>query len=440
LDLVQERQQLSESVINEVSKGWGSKQIHTGPALVIPYYQMIQGEDKSKPPVKSKTQIVIFPEQLSVDGNLNTEEKYRSLYKVLLYNTSLTVKGSFKLPESTLTNINADDILWNEASVIMGISDLKGINAEISLLWNSKSTPLTPGMSDISFSSQPIFQEENDYALPRNDYQTYNVTTGLQGKIAVDATKQNYDFSYTLKLRGSKALLFAPLAKSNKVHIQSKFPDPVYYGGFLPDHTTNTQGFDATWNILEYNKSTPAFVKQNTHISLGDNIFGVEIKVLVDNYAKTHRAGKYMILFVILTFLVVFLTEIVQRIHIHIFQYTLIGLALAIFFTLLLSVSEFWGFDLAYAGAAAATISLIFLYSLGMFKHRKSSLLLLGLMVALFGYIYTIIQLEKTALLAGSIGLFVIIAMTMYVTRKIKWFEDGEETNECATKPINTID
>jgi inner membrane protein len=223
---------------------------------------------------------------------------------------------------------------------------------------------LTPGMSDISFSSQPISQEENDYALPRNDYQTYNVTTGLQGKIAVDATKQNYDFSYTLKLRGSKALLFAPLAKSNKVHLQSKFPDPVYYGGFLPDHTTNTQGFDATWNILEYNKSTPAFVKQNTHISLGDNIFGVEIKVLVDNYAKTHRAGKYMILFVILTFLVVFLTEIVQRIHIHIFQYTLIGLALAIFFTLLLSVSEFWGFDLAYAGAAVATISLIFLYCL----------------------------------------------------------------------------
>ncbi len=133
-----------------------------------------------------------------------------------------------------------------------------------------------------------------------------------------------------------------------------------------------------------------------------------------------------MILFVILTFMVVFLTEIVHRIHIHIFQYTLIGLALAIFFTLLLSISEFWGFDLAYFGAAAATIGLIFLYSLGMFKNKKSSGLLFGLMVALFAYIYIIIQLKKTALLAGSIGLFVIVALTMYVTRKIKWFEEGD--------------
>ncbi|MFZ1456234.1 MAG: inner membrane CreD family protein, partial [Saprospiraceae bacterium] len=150
-------------------------------------------------------------------------------------------------------------------------------------------------------------------------------------------------------------------------------------------------------------------------------------RVLIDNYAKTYRAGKYMILFVILTFLVVFLTEIVERIHIHIFQYTLIGLALAIFFTLLLSISEFWGFDLAYSGAAVATIGLIFLYSLGMFRNKRSSALLLGLMVALFAYIFIIIQLEKTALLAGSIGLFVIIALTMYVTRKIKWFEENND-------------
>jgi inner membrane protein len=134
-----------------------------------------------------------------------------------------------------------------------------------------------------------------------------------------------------------------------------------------------------------------------------------------------------MILFVILTFLVVFITEIVERINIHIFQYTLIGLALAIFFTLLLAISEFWGFDLAYSGAATATIGLIFLYSLGMFKNKRSSALLLGLMASLFAYIYTIIQLEKTALLAGSVGLFIIIALTMYVTRKIKWSE-GEET------------
>jgi len=423
LDLVQERQRLSESVTNDVAKGWGSKQIHTGPALVIPYYHYIQGEDKTKPPVKTKTQLIVFPETLSVDGKIDTESKYRSLYKVLLYKSALNIKGNIKIPDAALTNIKTEDLLWDEASLIMGVSDPKGINGEISLNWNGKPANLNPGMNDISFIVDQTNENLKEEFVTNYDYDAPRINTGLQAKILLDAATETYDFSYNLDLRGSKALLFAPLAKSTKVHLNSAFPDPVFYGGFLPDHTTDDSGFDANWNIFEYNKSIPAFIKDNTSISLGDNLFGVEIRVLIDNYAKTYRAGKYMILFVILTFLVVFLTEIVERIHIHIFQYTLIGLALAIFFTLLLSISEFWGFDLAYSGAAAATIGLIFLYSLGMFRNRKSSGLLLGLMVALFAYIYIIIQLEKTALLAGSIGLFVIIALTMYVTRKIKWFE-----------------
>lgn len=436
LDLVRERQRLSESVTNEVAKGWGNKQTHTGPALVIPYFHYIQGEDKTKPPVRTKTQLIVFPETLAVDGQIETESKYRSLYKVLLYKTGLMVKGNFKLPDATLTNIKAEDLLLNEASIIMGVSDPKGINAEISLNWNGKPATLNPGMNDIYFTVNQTNENLKEEFVTNYDYDAPQINTGLQAKIALDAATQIYEFSYNLDLRGSKALLFAPLAKSNTVHIKSAFADPVFYGGFLPDHKTDSKGFDANWNVFEYNKSIPAFIKDNPSISLGDNLFGVEIRVLIDNYAKTYRAGKYMILFVILTFLVVFLTEIVEKINIHIFQYTLIGLALAIFFTLLLSISEFWGFDLAYTGAAAATIGLIFLYSLGMFKNKKSSGLLLGLMVALFAYIFIIIQLEKTALLAGSIGLFVIIALTMYVTRKIKWFEESEP-NQIENETIN---
>lgn len=428
LDLVQERQKLSESVTNEVAKGWGNKQVHTGPALVIPYYHYVQSEDKTKPPVKTKTQLIVFPENLNIDGKIDTESKYRSIYEVLLYKSDLKIKGNFKMPDNALTNIKNEDLLLEEASLIMGVSDPKGINGAISLLWNGKPATLSPGMTDVSFLSDQSYEDTKSEFLTINDPYVSSIKTGLQAKVPLDETSQFFEFTYNLELRGSKALLFAPLAKSTMVHLNSTFPDPVFYGGFLPEHNTNSEGFDAKWNIIEYNKSIPAFIKDNTSISLGDNLFGVEIQVLIDNYTKTYRAGKYMILFVILTFLVVFLTEIVEQINIHIFQYTLIGLALAIFFTLLLSISEFWGFNLAYSGAAVATIGLIFLYSLGMFKNKKSSALLLGLMVALFSYIYIIIQLEKTALLAGSIGLFVIIALTMYVTRKIKWFEESNAT------------
>ena len=131
-----------------------------------------------------------------------------------------------------------------------------------------------------------------------------------------------------------------------------------------------------------------------------------------------------MILFIVLTFLVVFLTEVVYRLRIHIFQYILIGLALVLFFTLLLSVSEFTGFNTAYILSALSTITLLYFYSLSVFQNKKSSLILLVLLMSLFVYIFLIIQLETMALLAGTLGLFVILAATMYATRSIKWYEE----------------
>jgi inner membrane protein len=130
-------------------------------------------------------------------------------------------------------------------------------------------------------------------------------------------------------------------------------------------------------------------------------------------------------LIISLTFLVVFLTEVIQQIKLHLFQYALIGLALVIFFSLLLSFSEIIGFDKSFAIASAATIGLIFTYSLSIYSQRKSSVILLVLLVLIFGFVYTIIQMEESSLLVGSLGLFTILAATMYATRKIKWYEEG---------------
>ena len=430
LDLIDERQKLSESVINEVSTGWGAEQIHTGPALIIPYYHFVPNVDKTKPIVKTKTNLILMPESLHIDGSVTTESKYRSLYKVLLYKSGMKINGSFKVPDDKITNIKQEDLLLDEAFLIMGIKDPKGINNKIDIQWNNQQLTLHPGMENISFNINP--QVSTGQSTEVGYYGSQHISgfkTGLHTKTPVDLNNKEYTFSYQLDIKGSKGLMFAPLGKSTEVHLKSAFTDPVFTGGFLPEHKTDANGFDARWKILEYNKSLPSFQKDNDIIDLGDNVFGVKIRHLIDNYAKSYRAGKYMILFIILTFLVVFLTEIVERIRIHIFQYTLIGFALAIFFTLLLSISEFYGFDAAYFGAAIATIGLIFLYSLGMFRNRKSSVILMVLLCSLFGYIYLIIQLEKTALLAGSVGLFVIIAATMYVTRRIKWFEESASNN-----------
>ncbi len=426
LDLVRERQNLNTSVKNEVAESWGKDQTISGPALVIPYKTLIKDENGKKLSSQNNN-FILLPEKMSVIGDLTTQSKSRSLYDVLLYNTLLSVEGEFTLPDVNALGLHDVEWFFNDAFVITGISDMKGINSKIELLWNGAKSNFRPGMNGISFRNDlPDIVDDVNYEFVEGR-NVKSLNGGLQASVKIDPSNGKYTFKYNLNINGSQALHFLPLAKENTVTLESSFPDPNFTGAFLPIHSTNSEGFKATWQVYEYNRSIPPYYTTSEIIEAGQSSFGLKIDYIIDHYSKSNRSVKYMFLIVALTFLVVFLTEIVRKKPIHIFQYILIGLALAIFFVLLLSVSEFIGFDKSFLMASLATILLIYLYSIGMFNHKKSSLLLLALLVLLFGYIYTIIQLEKTALLIGSIGLFVIIAATMYATRKIDWYEGQKE-------------
>lgn len=426
LDLVRERKNLNESVKNEVALGWGGKQIVSGPFLVIPYRAKYLSEDK-KTMKETKKNLILFPDKINTIGDVTTVSKHRSIYPVLLYKSDLNMSGQFTIPDENKTKIAKSDLLFGEASIILGLADIKGIQDNIDFDWNNVKLDFSPGSGAVKINAQ--FPANYGSYMYNGNYMQQPLEQpidlkGLQAFPKMDGISSNYSFNIKLNFRGFEGLMFAPIAKTTFVNIKSKFTDPNFTGNFLPDQKTGKDGFDAKWKVLEYNKSLPDFQKGDDQITIGDNLFGVKIQYPVDNYDKTSRAGKYMILFIALTFLIVFLTEIVQKLRIHIFQYLLIGLALAIFFTLLLSISEFLGFDISYLISSISIIAMLFLYSLEMFHNRKSSYLLLGLLVSMFLYIYVIIQLEKTALLFGSIGLFIVLALTMYVSRKIKWYEN----------------
>jgi inner membrane protein len=150
-------------------------------------------------------------------------------------------------------------------------------------------------------------------------------------------------------------------------------------------------------------------------------LFGVKLIKTVDEYQQNERASKYGFLVIGLTFLIFFLIQTVSKINIHIFQYTMIGLALVMFYTLLISITEHSSFSFAYSIAATAVIALISLYSYSILKNRKFSLFITLALTALYSFIFVIIQLEDYALLVGSIGLFLILAAVMYFSRKIDW-------------------
>ncbi len=428
-DLVEERSKLNDEVSDDVASSWSGDQLISGPYLSIPY--LLKKETTNDKTLNEKSTIILVPDSLNLTGNVTTESKSRSIYNVLLYNADINLEGNFNLNSINELKINTQNILWEEAFLSFNISDPKGIREEVFLKLNSQKIKMLPGMNGIQISSvrNPSAKSMNKI-LNRVLNSEGSVMSGLHSKINITTESTQYNFSIPIKFKGSRGLVFAPTAKKSSFKITSPFTDPSFLGEYLPEHNLSDSGFTAQWNILEYNKTLPNYFLDTKTIQLGESIFGINIQNPINHYSKTERASKYLILFIIVIFLSMFITEIYHKIQVHIFQYGMIGLSIIIFFALLLSISEFLSFDYSYILGSCAVTTLIFLYSRSVFSSTKSSNLLSGLVILFFTFIFIIIQLEQTALLVGTIMLFIILASTMYVTRNIKWNENSANNNK----------
>ncbi|HZV69933.1 MAG TPA: cell envelope integrity protein CreD [Saprospiraceae bacterium] len=417
ISLVQERSSRKMQVTNEVSSKWGQLQTVTGPYIEIPYLEELKFNDKTSELIEHT--LYYFPSALETTGSMTPVVKKRSIFKVILYESELDIRGTFNYPDLKALNISPDKILWDKATIHLAITDLSGISTQVNFQMGDTLIPMT--------AAAPTGLKLN------NGLMCY-----LPGGVTQNET---LDFRIRLNLKGSQGIYFAPVAGNNKVKLTSTWPSPKFEGQFLPDTSTiNDKGFEASWTILDINRQitqqwtdvTPQTFQNATASRYTDQygyntstpntpVFGVELFDTVDHYTKNERTVKYAFLLITLTFAVYFFCEVLKKQRVHPLQYGLVGAALVIFFVLLLSLSEHLGFDPAYFIASFATILLITLYSRSIFSEKRYATLAGGLLVVLFGFIYIILQLEDFALLAGSIALFVIIALIMYLTRKVKW-------------------
>ncbi len=225
-------------------------------------------------------------------------------------------------------------------------------------------------------------------------------------------------------MQGSEQLEFLPLGGETKVDIKSRWSSPSFTGAYLPNTREVTDGFSANWSISSFGRSYPQqWVDGETDQQTILNArFGVSLIQSVDFYTKIDRTIKYAVMFIAITFLAFFLFEILSKIKIHPFQYLLVGFALALFYLLLLSFSERFGFLPAYVISTMATIGLIASYSAKVLKANKKASIVSALLALLYSYLYVIVQLEDLALFYGSILLFALLALTMYLTRNIDWY------------------
>ncbi|RFZ92118.1 cell envelope integrity protein CreD [Mucilaginibacter conchicola] len=406
-DLIFERAARQSEVVKEIADSWSGEQTIKGPVLVVPYKRIVKAIDGDKKEFDKEIieNLYLLPENLKMDAAVKTDKLHRGMFEAVVYNSSVKVSGNFGKPDLAALSLTPDQLVWDKARIEFSISDLKGLKNNPII--NAAGQHLT---AEPSFNAHPVFDG------------------GLQTNINLATVKEaGFTFDFTLDLKGSQEMHFMHLGKTTDVSVKGNWSSPSFDGRYLPDERhMDTAGFKANWRMLYYNRPYPQqWVVDNNVLNddkkLENASFGVKLRLPVDQYQKITRTSKYAILIVLLTFVSLFLTEVIRKQRVHPFNYVLIGAAMVIYYTLLLSFSEQIGYNFAYLIASAATIGLVSVFIASLLKNKAAAGLFALILSIIYIFIFVIIQLEDLALMIGSIALFIIVALLMYFSRKINW-------------------
>lgn len=399
-DIIRERIDLSEKVKNELYMQWGGKQVVSGPVLNVPFTYSVLG-DYNQPAGEREGIAHFLPETLEMNGELFPQTRKRGIYKVVVYEARLRLTGNFSPPDISSMDVQNARYNWDAAYFTIGISDMRGIKNLPELTINGENYKVEPGVADAD-----LFQ------------------SGMTIKARSVPLEKPMNFEIELVMNGSEDISVEALGKTSKVSMKSGWTEPSFTGGFLPtDRQVTAQGFTADWLVTHLNRNFPQQWidrRYNTH----EAVLGVQLLIPVDHYQKSMRSVKYAILFIALNFIIFIFIEIRSKTRIHPFQYSMVAFALLLFYVLLTSIGEQIGFNLAYLVSAIAVTLLISWYAYSILKNKRMAIWVTLLQTGLYLFLFTILQLQDYALLAGSIGLFVILAIIMRASQKIRWYSE----------------
>lgn len=407
-NLISERSERKNDVVTEVTNTWGTDIHFYGPILKVPYKieseTTIIDSNTKKTSIQKSTSIdyaYFFPDELQNKTKIEkVSDIKRSLYNPIVFKANMSFNGNFKDLDFEKNGIKKENVIWNKATIIIKTTNLKSIKSDLKVKIN-----------DTNYSMEAKSDEGDALfgTLETNIFSIENVN--------------KIDFNFNMKYNGSNSVQFIPIGKTTTTSLDANWDSPSFIGNFAANDTTKSitkEAFHADWKILHINRP---FAQQ--HIgripSIDNYSYGVKLIETVDQYQQNERASKYGFLVIGLTFLIFFLIQTISKIGIHVFQYTMIGLALIMFYTLLISITEHSSFTIAYIIAAISVVIMQVMYSISILKSRKFPLFIGTALSILYSFIFVIIQLENYALLVGSIGLFLILGSVMYFSRKIDW-------------------
>ena len=419
LNLIEERQGNKEKVITEISDKWSGKQTIYGPFIEVTYMENVN--DAQGKVVKQQMKKYISANDLNINGTIDTQLKSRSIYEAVVYNSKLNINSKFKNYSDMLAEMEVSPENVVSTKIVFGISDSKGYENKVIVQSNNKNYPLNMDNSTSTIDIQPEVRAEN------GEYSEQTTTTKKVMPVQMMSQKidpSTFDFnqvSIDLVMKGSQMLNFIPSAINTKVDLTTNWKDLKYDGNFLPNSDPETKNgkTNVKWSIYQQNPLQGQIWQDASNFS--DYSFGVNFLQMNDHYDKTYRSTKYAILFIALTFVAFFFIESRNNFNIHLVQYALVGFAICVNFVLLLSLSEYLGFDIAYFISSGATILLITFFVNSFLKSFGLTFKITLMLILLYAFIYSVLQLKEHAFLVGSIGLFIIVAILMYYSKNIEW-------------------
>ncbi len=415
---VQDRQRYRDEAVQRVSQSMAGPQQLVGPLRVVPWKETrevaVEGDTGKFRTETVEGYDVQTPATLRTDGRMNPDTRRIGLYDVRVFEWKAKLKASFEPMDLDPTPKR----VYGQPYLVIGLADVRGLVGTPRLLVDGKPLALESGTGALGGRMTGVHA-----ALP-------------EGGMQLPASQLELDLS----LAGTQSLGIAPVADSNHIAVDSAWPHPLFGGRFLPNQRKiGAGGFDASWEISSLASAAQAQLADGERKLIvpvepdaaampgpaANGIDSAQISLVdpIDVYTQADRASKYGILFVVLTFVGFGLFELIKRLSIHPLQYLLVGLALAIFFLLLLSLSEHIAFWKAYALSAAACIGLQFFYLSGVLKSWWRAAGFAAMLTALYGVLYSLLVLEDSALLMGSLLLFGILAAIMWITRKVDWYD-----------------
>lgn len=428
--VIQDRQQYREAAVRDVASSFGGRQVLAGPVLVVPYEERVvetstDGDGRVREIVRRRHgQWTFFPDDLAVDGVLKPDTRRRGLYQVRVYEWDGHAQARFDAAVPAATEGVQRTI--GQPWLSLGIADVGGLRGSPTISINGAAANVQQGLGHADGSGVHV-------RLPAP-------LAGQQLRLAVRAD---------LQLRGTEAFAMLPLGNQNDLRLRSRWPHPGF-NGMSPQQDVGGEGFRARWQIASVaTNAQRRYLQEPTLASAGafgdgqrDGADGaalwmppadaVSVSLLdpVSPYVQADRATKYGLLFVLLTFIGFFMFELIKQVRVHPIQYLLVGMAIAIFFLLLVSLSEHIAFGWSYLLASLACIGLIGFYLAAVLRGGLRGLGFAAMLGTLYGVLYGLLLSEDNALVLGSGLLFAILAAIMLATRKVDWYQAASREPE----------